>query len=486
MSVKTDIIAAVINMGKGGLPGSGLSPGTAKHSFEDALQALGTLPNQQKPVDGPNVPGHSKGETVSGLSVLSAKRDMENDLEALFDEDGDGGEFDRIPWLLFFLPVDILEKELPGMEGGVAGALKQLLAKEVPEELVQQWNGLDDAGRELAQALLAGELIDRDGFQAEDKWLLKELESRVNALQLNDTGAFKPLEKTLVSNKGPEFIASGDGSKDLSPQAAALLVSYSRQGRSLDELPKNVFQDIKAFFTAHGFVPGEESPENPASSLITRVEQFIRSLLLGHKETADQPGSFQGLLAEQLEEKTPGMDLDRPNVSNLFRSSDDILALVNSRADSAAPRSVAALHSTHTQPQHVLGQIVERMHLFNRPGEQEIRIRLHPEILGEVLIRMRRVQGVLSAEIQTQNVAVKDLIESQLDSLRQRFQQMDLNVEEFHVSVGDESRNGFDFDGETADKTGSYMDSPSPVPPQPEILLEDEPPGGQKRVNVLV
>ena len=71
---------------------------------------------------------------------------------------------------------------------------------------------------------------------------------------------------------------------------------------------------------------------------------------------------------------------------------------------------------------------------------------------------MKRVKGVLTAEIITQNIAVKELLEGQMDILRQRFQQMDMNVEEFRVYLNSERNGG---NGEEArkhysDSDGSY------------------------------
>ncbi len=76
-------------------------------------------------------------------------------------------------------------------------------------------------------------------------------------------------------------------------------------------------------------------------------------------------------------------------------------------------------------------------------GAGELRLRLQPEFLGEVLIRVRRLQGVLSAEIITQHLAVKEFLEGQLETLRQRFQEVNLPVEHLAVFVQAEGKNGF-------------------------------------------
>ena len=295
-----------------------------------------------------------------------------------------------------------------------------------------------------------------------------------------DQTSIKALEDALLSGKVPLTDHKGN----LTPQAAALLASYVQQERPLDELPRNLFQQIQAFFADNPVAAGEENAEKSTSSLFSRVEQFFRTLLLGDQETSGQQGNFQGMLAEQLEEKS--QDSGRQNPSNLFRGADSMLSALSNRSEAASSRGFAASLPPNVQPQEVLGQIVERMNLLNRPGGQEIRIRLQPEILGEVMIRMRRIQGVLSAEIMTQNTAVKEMIESQMDSLRQRFQEMDLNVEEFHVSVGEEGQDDSELDRKPKENmTGPYINNPQAAESQ-EMVTGEEGPGGYKRVNYLV
>lgn len=90
----------------------------------------------------------------------------------------------------------------------------------------------------------------------------------------------------------------------------------------------------------------------------------------------------------------------------------------------------------------VMEQIAERLRYLNRAGQQELRLKLEPEFLGEVLIRVRRLKGVLSAEVITRHAVVKELLEGQLEALRQRFQQADIELGRFDVLLKDEGRGG--------------------------------------------
>jgi flagellar hook-length control protein FliK len=90
----------------------------------------------------------------------------------------------------------------------------------------------------------------------------------------------------------------------------------------------------------------------------------------------------------------------------------------------------------------IIPQIVEQAGQLAMTGAEELRLRLQPEFLGEVLIRVRRLQGVLTAEIVAQDLAVRELLASQLEALRQRFQEVNLPVEHLSVSVQAEGEHG--------------------------------------------
>lgn len=106
----------------------------------------------------------------------------------------------------------------------------------------------------------------------------------------------------------------------------------------------------------------------------------------------------------------------------------------------------------------IIFQIVEQAGHLAMSGAQELRLRLQPEFLGEVLIRVRRLQGVLSAEIITPHLAVKELLEGQLETLRQRFQEANLNVEHLDVLIQDEGKSGFTLAGDDGnqDSPGAF------------------------------
>ena len=95
-------------------------------------------------------------------------------------------------------------------------------------------------------------------------------------------------------------------------------------------------------------------------------------------------------------------------------------------------------------------EILERVHArtsFATETEneyREIRLQLIPERLGKIVIRVSQDNDVVSAHIQTNTPAAKEIIESELSQLKEELTNQGINIEELNVSVGRE-RSGFNF-----------------------------------------
>lgn len=92
-------------------------------------------------------------------------------------------------------------------------------------------------------------------------------------------------------------------------------------------------------------------------------------------------------------------------------------------------------------PQDIYDQIGDYIRNLSEGDFKEIALQLHPESLGTVQIRVSQREGVISAEMLTQNDNVRNVLESQLIELKQDFEKAGIKVENIEVKV---STNGFD------------------------------------------
>lgn len=407
----------------------------------------------------------STGEVPGGKGEEKAKMLLARMLFA--------GENEKAPEMREF--IQQLEVPKGNLDDSLPGAVKE--AEAAAEEKKAALRALLSKAAEKELALL--QELSEDQMSREDAARAAALEKLKAALQ---SGQLPALKK--------------DGT--LATQAALLLGAQLEEGKPLSELPGRMLQEMKALFLEGGLPEEKSGQERSFGALLSRAENFLRSFL-GLKEKnpqAAQAGNFGG--AQQGGENAEGkagrgfgqafMDHDLLNASS-GRSQGQGSATTLPGMGNQLP-FVGAREFPISQ-QAVLSQVMEKMSLFSRPGVQEMRLKLQPDFLGEVFIRVRQSRGKLTADIFTQSASVKELLETQLESLKQRFQQMDLDVEQFNVHLGgEEGPDGFPKEGHEdefsqAVKAAGGEGSPA-AGEEVETALTGSGSPGERRVDLLV
>jgi len=269
----------------------------------------------------------------------------------------------------------------------------------------------------LEQKLLSGEIS-----LLEENGRLTSQAGAVFAAYLSDEKIMAELKALFpeLDEKGGKFAAR------LSEALADKLLPGALN-KAGDELAKG--GDLPLSYTVE-----ETGTKQGPATFWERMERFFNSFLAGGKGSEAKPpvenGAKMGLQGEQSSEK--GDALANPAKAG------DVLFAPLTRADEATAMADTKSRAPLWQPREVLNQVMEKLTLLTKPGVQELRIKLHPDFLGEIFVRMRNVRGVISAEIMTSDPAVKEMLESQLDSLRQRFQLLNMQVDEFNVMLNNE------------------------------------------------
>ncbi|MGO4887778.1 flagellar hook-length control protein FliK [Anaerobacillus sp. MEB173] len=112
-------------------------------------------------------------------------------------------------------------------------------------------------------------------------------------------------------------------------------------------------------------------------------------------------------------------------------------------------------HQFIRQFQEILG----RSSLINfKNGHHELSIKLYPEHLGRLDIRLTQINGEIIARIMTTSFKARELIESQLSQLRQAFGSQQINVERIEIS---QQQTGQAFSEQQQNKQQSERDDGS-------------------------
>lgn len=117
------------------------------------------------------------------------------------------------------------------------------------------------------------------------------------------------------------------------------------------------------------------------------------------------------------------------------------------KAGTIGTRSGARLASAAPPPLpapevDLANQIVQSAKLLLKNGQESIEIRLKPEILGKLFMRIEVVDRAMTAQMTVQSEQVKTMIESQLQSLQTALESSGLRLNRVAISVEDSQRAG--------------------------------------------
>ncbi len=204
------------------------------------------------------------------------------------------------------------------------------------------------------------------------------------------------------------------------------------------------------------YFQSKQSIDSPTLSLVHTDNAQIKEMSTG---TFDS-GTYRTILKLEKKEKVGNENIQSAenlqnlkipansdpavavNVSDSKKETDDIIPVLqttgidqrNYQTVSIETRISSALK--RTTEDNVMNQLTSKMHHLVRSGETEIRIQLRPESLGEVKLAIRMEGDIVAARIQVENQQVKQIVESNLQLLRDALTEQNLQAGSFDVNVG--------------------------------------------------
>jgi flagellar hook-length control protein FliK len=107
-----------------------------------------------------------------------------------------------------------------------------------------------------------------------------------------------------------------------------------------------------------------------------------------------------------------------------------------------AAQTAQTAQTANVNPQSVTQQIVDTMKLQVSGAQAEIHIKLNPEHLGDLTMRIATQNGIVTANFVAQNQRVKEIIESQFNQLRDALNAQGMEIAEINVSISDSDNSG--------------------------------------------
>jgi len=80
-------------------------------------------------------------------------------------------------------------------------------------------------------------------------------------------------------------------------------------------------------------------------------------------------------------------------------------------------------------------QVVSRVRILSGNGAEEMTLRLHPEELGQITLKIRQAGGNLTIDMRVDNMLAKQIVESGFDSLRSKFLDQEFSYKDLALNV---------------------------------------------------
>jgi len=172
-------------------------------------------------------------------------------------------------------------------------------------------------------------------------------------------------------------------------------------------------------------------PQTATATTNVAIQENLMPTATGQSSTSHNNTGNQTLLAESsASTTTTALEQDTTTANSALFSGilQQQVAKPNEISQSSTTQS-----STATDPNNIAGQIIEQARLITSPQNSEMIIKLKPEHLGELTMRIVVDNGVVSASFHSSNPEVRGAIEATLNQLRQDMTNQGLKVNDVGV-----------------------------------------------------
>lgn len=247
-------------------------------------------------------------------------------------------------------------------------------------------------------------------------------------------GEDKVDETPASDNDGVEEEATDAAVTAQAAQPLTPLLQTQTEGEADDEAEMSpTFLQVRAE-TGADRVQEARTPLAPATPA-SNVAQVMQNPLAGAMDTPMEGGALDLLSPAEFAE----MDIQ-----------------VETEGGDMIDRLQQALAASRTEDLDELGkpvvpQVVRSMAALARNGVSEMRLQLAPGDLGEIEMRVRATEGIVRSELMVQHVEVKQLLESQIERLREALEAQGLRLEGMEVGVSEDGAFARDREGDGQD-----------------------------------
>lgn len=278
-----------------------------------------------------------------------------------------------------------------------------LIAEDAQDQIGSFMGSLNNILQELTQDLSNLQDVPTELMSAIENMVAKLGEAQLN-LENMTTEAFSQVLEDVISSDGETIQVQGETASEIEVLDVKVVET---QTETSDIKPEAMAESLRGIETDADVKTDQDSGEGKSDdqSTNTGAQQAIS---IGAEQT---PSQVDQAFAEAIKIESAAIKNSQP------------MELASGRVRLA---------------QNIMDQVMQGTKLQLNPTEngQQIMLRLRPEELGNVNLKISVEKGILMAEFQVESQIVKEALESNMSDLKQSLAEKGYSIEGMQVSVG--------------------------------------------------
>lgn len=295
-----------------------------------------------------------------------------------------------------------------------------------------------------------------EGVQENTEMLMQQMGAQQDGEQ-DYTGAMELLAMLFQGNMPAQMLSDMSDSaqaQQLMQEVQALMsgVQGLEQGMLqpqaiLQQLGSGAFPQLKNLLTQAKEQPNEFSALLQKSGLSEQeaqsLQQMIQGSTLTQETSVDVKKLFEAYSARNAQQNDVKASLNQTaqddTAEEMLLDADALQAQMNLRSDALSQQmkmgQIAAVDKNAQSEEPIVKQVTQQMQLNLEKGSSEFTIRLRPENLGEITVKLVQKDGAMTLLLAADNENTKKLLNTNLEALREAVRPMQVEVREAVVQA---------------------------------------------------
>lgn len=240
------------------------------------------------------------------------------------------------------------------------------------------------------------------------------------------------IEAMLSKGQAQTLSPLEKGAAQILKSTAAL--SFGMDFKELLNVPKTFAEELQNIFALKDMsVSGIQVVKDALVNAVVSGEKLQLALSdVGKQATEEMAFSLKDLSGKEtgLETESPRSPSPMPILQEFQR------ALQQNTPQNSVKDTAPVAAKTEENLMQFSQSLIKSGQLLLSTGVADMRIRLKPEHLGDLRLRIMMEEGILKATFQAQSQQVKEILESSLSALKQSLKDQGIQVEKFVVTTG--------------------------------------------------